>query len=208
MGISEFFRKVRTLLEGDQSSDEVYSEEVKPERVREDSSSRSSDSAARLAERMAGEYVDPDAPEADDDEPLYDDGDRFYRTPASYSDEEFDSAPDAGFEDDFEDAQESSYIAPEPAPAAEVSAEPQTPAAAQTEDRLPTRTEVTLRQIEKLSKKLDDDTLRKYQMRLIRLKKETGAVSALAALRILHEYVQDDEPADDGTRVYPDLSAK
>ena len=62
-------------------------------------------------------------------------------------------------------------------------------------------------EIKRLSDKLDDETLRTYQMRLIQIKKETGAVSALTALRVLHEYVDDDDEQQDGSVVFPDLSA-
>ncbi len=203
MGISDFFRKVRTLLEGDPSPDEVYSEEAKPERVRADNTPRQSASAARLAERMADEYVDPDSPEDDFDEPDYDSDDRYYSAPESYSyDDEYDDEPS--------EPEADTYAPPAPSYREPVQEAPRAVTADGMEaaEPLPTRTEVTLRQIEKLSKKLDPETLREYQMRLIRLKQETGAVSALTALRILNEYVQDDDEPDDGTRVYPDLSAR
>ena len=151
---------------------------------------------------MANEYYDDENDDGYDDEPEqgygynddpgyeYDDAPTkvYGGTGGSYYQQAEDEDDDDGFGDSYEQAGE------EP-PQAE-------------EAPLPTRTEVTLMEIKRLSEKLDDETLRTYQMRLIQIKKETGAVSALTALRVLHEYVDDDDDEQqDGSVVFPDLSA-
>ena len=78
----------------------------------------------------------------------------------------------------------------------------------QSSEPLPNRTEVALREVKRLSEKLDEASLKEYQLRLVQIKKETGAVSALTALRLIHEFVEDDEPVQVDPSTLPDLSAK
>jgi len=212
MSIRDFFNKFRALLEGD-AEEEVYTPEEQPERRREQRAERRPDSASHIAERMAGKYAGGD--EEDDDESF--DNTRTYRSPRSYQremDDEYDDV-DASTNDDYYDDEEDEEDDYEAAPYVrreiDLRDEPAAPAAEREEaqpERLPTRTEVTLQQIARLSKQLDEETLREYQTRLVRYKQENGAVSALTALRILNEYVQDDAADDADVSGGPSLTVK
>lgn len=206
MAFSDFIKKVKILLQGDPKEEQGYTEYREEAGATEEfypaerSSGRDSSSASRLAQRMANDYYDEDDDEgyADEAEQEYD-----YDDGSAY---EYDDAPVkiyggtggsyyAQDDDGDEDDGFGGYGQSEEEPQEE-------------EAPLPTRTEVTLMEIKRLSEKLDDETLRTYQMRLIQIKKETGAVSALTALRVLHEYVNDDDDEErDDSAVYPDLSA-
>lgn len=193
----DFFYKVRVLLDGDTSEedsreskntrgiDEAMNEEYHaPERrefdYEEDDYDDYEESPSSLAQRMADAYID------DEDE-------------EEYFDEQPEPSYQRGYRDYDEDEQ---YFVPQPEQRAEP--QPQPPE----EKPLPTRTEVTLREIARLSQQLDDATLDEYKRRIVMIKQQTGAVSALTALRVLHEYVEDDIAYDVNGDGLPDLSAK
>ena len=209
MAFSDFIKKVKILLQGDPKDESGYDDYREESGATEEfypaerSSNRDGSSASRLAQRMANEYYDDEQDDGYDDEQDYDYEDSnsyeyeddapvkiYGGTGGNYSYEQDDEQDDGfGSNDSYEEKPEEEPQ-PEEAP-------------------LPTRTEVTLMEIKRLSEKLDDETLRTYQMRLIQIKKETGAVSALTALRVLHEYVDDDDDAEqDDSAVFPDLSVK
>lgn len=193
MSIGDFFRRLRVLIEGKDTEDELYPDEVRPELVREGAASPPPSAAAKLAERMANEYVDPDAPEQEY-EP-YDDSASVYHAQSYDTDEGVDSFDDnfdyePSYEPDCDDS-ESRFDTPDEQSVSTAKVALNDDADAATPP--PSRTEVALRQIERLSRQLDDATLREYQMRIIRMKQETGSVSALAALRLLFEYLPEDK---------------
>lgn len=195
----DFFYKVRVLLDGDapsedeareargsRSIDEAMNEEYHaPEKMEydyaEDDYDDYEESPSSLAQRMADEYID--------DEDDYEEEDEYF-------DEQPEPSYQRGYDEPDEDEQ---YFVPQPA----VREEPQPE-----QKPLPNRTEVTLREIARLSQKLDDATLEEYKRRIVMTKQQTGAVSALEALRILREYVDDNDYFDSNGDGLPDLSAK
>jgi len=195
----DFFYKVRVLLDGEapnedeereikgsRSIDEAMNEEYHaPEKREYDYAGEDyedyEESPSSLAQRMADEYID------DED---YDEEEEEY----------FDEQPEPSYQRGYDEDEQ--YFIPQPA----VREEPQP--VQQPENPLPNRTEVTLREIARLSQKLDDATLEEYKRRIVMTKQQTGAVSALEALRILREYVDDNDFFDSNGDGLPDLSAK
>lgn len=193
----DLFYKVRVLLDGEapgeeesregrtaRSIDEAMNEEYHATENREydyaeDDYDDYEESPSSLAQRMADEYID------DEDE-------------GEYFDEQPEPSYQRGYRDYDEDEQ---YFAPRNEQPAAQAPQPE-------ENPLPSRTEVTLREIARLSQKLDEATLDEYKRRIVMTKQQTGAVSALTALRILHEYVEDDDVFDSNGDGLPDLSAK
>ena len=193
----DLFYKVRVLLDGEapneeegretkasRSIDEAMNEEYHAPEKREydyaeDDYDDYEESPSSLAQRMADEYID------DEEE-----------------DEYFDEQPEPSYQRGYRDYDEDEqYFAPRNERTAGEEAQPE-------ENPLPSRTEVTLREIARLSQKLDEATLEEYKRRIVMTKQQTGAVSALTALRILHEYVEDDDVFDSNGDGLPDLSAK
>ncbi len=193
MAFGDFINKVKRLLQGDPQQDDmddIYFSRQDDEQADyfPEDYYEERDSAANLARRMADEYSD-----YDDDEAEY------------YDNEDYDEAPTriydrSGSYDEYEESdpyydEPKEETMPQPVP--------------QPEEPLPTRTEVTLREIKRLSERLDDEALRRYQMELYKIKKETGAVSALTALRVIHKYVDgDDDTEYSPNENLPDLAAK
>lgn len=199
----DFFYKVRVLLDenapradeehekkSSRSIDEAMNEEYHAPEKREydyaeDDYDDYDESPSSLAKRMADEYIDDEDYEED------------YAEEDEYFDEQPEPAYQRGYDEPDEDEQ---YFTPQPAPQA---------VREQTQNQpLPNRTEVTLREIARLSQKLDDATLEEYKRRIVMTKQQTGAVSALDALRILREYVDDNDFFDSNGDGLPDLSVK
>jgi len=205
MGFKDILHKIRVFFEGDADDEQQEEELYSSDRSREDRAERRAKNGPSLAEMVAGDYDDPQDDDGYDDDEYYDDSDV---DDEYYDDSDADDEYAYDYDDDYS-APQASYERFAPPQHERVAPAPEraefSPVAV--DMPLPNRTEVTLQQIERLSKQLDDASMKEYQRRLVEYRSQKGAVSALTALRILQEFVSDDTTYGDG-RDYPDLSAK